>query len=364
MKRFASLDVVRGIAILMVLIWHYVPRSAAMPVYILLPTRLFWSGVDMFFVLSGFLIAGVLLKNLEAENYFRVFYLRRAARILPLYLVLFLSFVVVRDLRIESLEWIFKEPLPMWSYLTFTQNLFYGVRGEFGDPWMDVTWSLAVEEQFYIFLSLFIFYFNKKWLTVFSLFLVLLAPVLRLFADSPLMGYVYPLHRADALMLGVLLAIAWHAPHGQEFIKRHAWVSVAALPVLLAGYIWFTVQDAYIGDALGHFWLALLYADFVILALTVSTPKADILFKNPLLLWLGLRSYGIYLLHKPVYYLVASILDSYSLTVNLLGVTVLRLVTLTLLVEISYRYFEKPILEFAQQHFKYRTAEPSIEIRE
>lgn len=313
----------------------------------------------MFFVLSGFLIAGILLKNRGAENYFGAFYLRRAARILPLYLILFLSFVVARDLRIESIDWIFQEPLPMWSYLTFTQNFFYGLRGEFGDPWMDVTWSLAVEEQFYIFLSLFIFLFNKRWLTIFSLFLVILAPILRLYADSPLMGYVYPLHRADSLMLGVLLALAWHSPRGQAFIQRQARWFVAALPMLLAGYVWLTLQDVYIGDALGHFLLALLYLDFVILALVVTTPRVDILFKNPLLLWLGLRSYGIYLLHKPVYYIVTALLDNYELSVNLVGITLLRILLLVVVVELSYRYFEKPILEFAQQHFKYQLPDSS-----
>lgn len=362
MKRFASLDVVRGIAILMVLIWHYVPRSAAMPDYILYPTRLFWSGVDMFFVLSGFLIAGILLKNRAAENYFAAFYLRRAARILPLYLVLFLSFVVVRDLKIESIDWIFQAPLPMWSYLTFTQNFFYGARGEFGDPWMDVTWSLAMEEQFYIFLSLFIFFLNKRWLTIASLTLVILAPILRLYADSPLIGYVYPLHRADSLMLGVLLALAWHTPRGREFIQRKAAWFAAALPALLAGYLWLTLRNTYIGDAPGHFLLALLYLDFVILALVVTPPKADILFKNPFLLWLGLRSYGIYLLHKPVYYLVTALLEAQSLTLNLAGLTLLRLALLAFVVEISYRYFEKPILEFAQQHFQYKNNAPLSEV--
>lgn len=307
----------------------------------------------MFFVLSGFLIAGILLQNREAENYFSAFYLRRAARILPLYLVLFLSFVVARDLKIESINWVFKDPLPMWSYLTFTQNFFYGLRGEFGDPWMDVTWSLAVEEQFYIVLSLFVFLLNKRWLTIISLFLVLLAPILRLYADSPLMGYVYPLHRADSLMLGVLLAIVWSAPRGREFLQKQTRWFAAALPILLAGYLWLTLRDTYIGDPLGHFLLALLYLDFVILAL-VAAPKAKIIFENPLLLWLGLRSYGIYLLHKPIYYLVTAGLESQAITLNLVGITTLRLLALAILVEISYRYFEKPILEFAQQHFKYK----------
>src|SRR3990172_552130 len=89
-KRSQALDAVRGIAIILVLIWHYIPRDGgATPGFILSSIGLFWSGVDLFFVLSGFLIGGILLQNASSRHYFSTFYIRRAARILLLYLLLF-----------------------------------------------------------------------------------------------------------------------------------------------------------------------------------------------------------------------------------------------------------------------------------
>ncbi len=90
MKRLPALDALRGIAILIVLVHHYVPEQFKPP--------LFWSGVDLFFVLSGFLITDILLRNRDASNYYQTFYLRRGARILPLYWVLLLVFFSGDDL--------------------------------------------------------------------------------------------------------------------------------------------------------------------------------------------------------------------------------------------------------------------------
>src|SRR6266446_4286628 len=88
--RVPELDGLRGIAILLVIVWHYAvelfarePGSTA--AYGLAVLRLSWSGVDLFFVLSGFLIGGILIDNRGARNYFRVFYFRRVCRIVPLY---------------------------------------------------------------------------------------------------------------------------------------------------------------------------------------------------------------------------------------------------------------------------------------
>jgi len=110
MKRIAQLDGVRGVAILMVLIWHYcycqivtVPHSIGGKAAQLI--ILTWSGVDLFFVLSGFLIAGILVDHRNASNFFRVFYLRRVCRIFPLYYVLVGSFASMA---------LFPLKLPMW----------------------------------------------------------------------------------------------------------------------------------------------------------------------------------------------------------------------------------------------------------
>lgn len=128
MKRSKALDSVRGIAIMLVLIWHYLPRDFTTPNLLLTSTRLFWSGVDLFFVLSGFLIGGVLLQNSNSRKYFSTFYIRRAARIIPLYMLVFVALVMIINLRPTSLDESIKWHLPLWSYLTFTQNFLYAAR--------------------------------------------------------------------------------------------------------------------------------------------------------------------------------------------------------------------------------------------
>ena len=103
MERKLELDGVRGLAILLVLIWHYVnrevdPNANIVLVYLKLAANVTWSGVDLFFVLSGFLIGGILLDHRTCSNYFRVFYIRRVCRIFPLYFVLiFLFFTLSRN---------------------------------------------------------------------------------------------------------------------------------------------------------------------------------------------------------------------------------------------------------------------------
>jgi peptidoglycan/LPS O-acetylase OafA/YrhL len=92
-SRLPELDGVRGIAILMVLVWHYAvyefqPEPGSIGAYALACLRLSWSGVDLFFVLSGFLIGGILIDNQQSNNYFKVFYVRRVCRIFPLYFFL------------------------------------------------------------------------------------------------------------------------------------------------------------------------------------------------------------------------------------------------------------------------------------
>ena len=100
MKRISRLDGVRGMAILLVLVWHYfaaqvVAEPKGFLHYCPSALSLTWSGVDLFFVLSGFLISGILLDHRNTSNYFRVFYIRRVYRIFPLYFLLLGLFLCV-----------------------------------------------------------------------------------------------------------------------------------------------------------------------------------------------------------------------------------------------------------------------------
>jgi len=353
-KRSQALDAARGIAIILVLIWHYLPRDGATPGFILSSTRLFWSGVDLFFVLSGFLIGGILLQNARSRNYFSAFYVRRAARILPLYLLVFCAFAVLIHLGPEFLAKSYKRHLPLWSYLTFTQNFLYAARQGLNDPLVDVTWSLAIEEQFYIFLSLLIRILNRKKLLIVTIALIILAPILRFYAPNFLIGYLLPFHRADSLMLGVLLALVWQWDGGKEFLYKHVrlfrWSFV--LLFLVAAYL--TYREAWIGDAGVHLGLAFFYCNFILLALLRNGNESRFsVLPNKVLEWFGLRSYGIYLLHKPVQILIPFLLAWFlEDSLSAWPLVVILLIVLFVAAELSYRVIEKPIMTLGH-HFKY-----------
>ena len=138
MKRVSQLDGVRGIAILIVLVWHYfncqiVSQPRTFISYCAHATSLTWTaGVDLFFVLSGFLIGGILLDRRDTSNYFRVFYLRRVCRIFPLYFLVLAVFLALSATSIAtspSFQSLFHDPFPLWSYVTFSQNILMGMRG-------------------------------------------------------------------------------------------------------------------------------------------------------------------------------------------------------------------------------------------
>jgi peptidoglycan/LPS O-acetylase OafA/YrhL len=145
--RIPELDGLRGLAILIVIAFHYVEplHTTAQGTlrHVLAPVRMGWIGIHLFFVLSGFLIASILMATRDSPTFFRTFYIRRFYRILPLYLVVVAGCYVVHHLFVRT------PGPPLYQFLTFTQNFWMAAKGQFGIGLLSVTWSLAVEEQFY-----------------------------------------------------------------------------------------------------------------------------------------------------------------------------------------------------------------------
>ena len=242
-RRIPELDGLRGAAILLVLLWHYVPgiltdASARVLTVANAAIRFAWSGVDLFFVLSGFLIGGILLDHRESPNYFRTFYARRAYRILPAYAATLLAFLVLSHVgRLQPVNWLFERPMPLWSYLTFTQNYTMARAGSFGALWLGMTWSLAVEEQFYAVLPLAVRIVPRRRLWVALVAMAIAAPITRvvLSATDPHWStscYVWMPARADALMLGVLVALAQRRADFQVVVMRKRRFIYGALALL------------------------------------------------------------------------------------------------------------------------------------
>ena len=171
--RIPELDGVRGAAAFGIVLWHFVPSIVVREpgtVYSYLDRllSLCWAGVDLFFVLSGFLIGSILLREAGSSNFFTTFYARRAARIVPLYLVMLVLLAAgnfwLRHGAPEFVGPLFENRLPPWSFLCFAQNFFMPGVDDFGPHLTAVTWSLAVEEQFYVLLPLMIWFVPRSWL--------------------------------------------------------------------------------------------------------------------------------------------------------------------------------------------------------
>src|SRR6266513_2747450 len=180
----------RGVAIGLILLYHYFllpisPHVGSVLWYFRVCGRLAWTGVDLFFVLSGFLIGGILLDARESSNYFQVFYRRRFWRIVPLYaaclfLILVLTKSIVR-LMIPRSQW--PGPLdrfPWYAYALFVQNFWMAKQNTLGAFGLAVTWSLAIEELFYLTLPLVIRFLGKHSRTGLITLGVILAPVFRM----------------------------------------------------------------------------------------------------------------------------------------------------------------------------------------
>ncbi|WP_284666444.1 acyltransferase [Myxococcus sp. SDU36] len=201
------LDGLRGVAVLMVISYHSLTglRSASLGSLF----QVGWAGVDLFFVLSGFLITRILVQTRARGGYFRTFYARRALRIWPLYfLVLVFTFGVMGRL-LPALA--FDTHRYAWTtYALYLQNLWMT---DFGPAPINVTWSLAIEEQFYLVWPLLVFFLRNGQLRALLWACVLLSPAARLVAlwegAAPIQVYTFTLFRLDGLALGGCWRWAW-----------------------------------------------------------------------------------------------------------------------------------------------------------
>lgn len=305
-SRIPELDGVRGMAILLVILYHYVavPIPADASPGFLFVRQLFsngWSGVDLFFVLSGFLITGILIDHREAENYFAVFYTRRISRIFPLYYFFLLLFFVLQRSETRG-YWsagLFANSLPLLPYFFFLQNLTMAAYGDFGNKFLAVTWSLAIEEQFYLLLPLVVRRSLPQRLPLNVVFLIGLPIVLRatLGGSGFFHGFVLTPWRLDTLFLGSLLAIVVRKPKALAFLSAHlAWVKAAFFILLL--FVVYSSMTEEVGSLDHLFVFGVFYTTLVFLALADKTGFLARFFRYPVLRYLGQISYGMYLFHQ------------------------------------------------------------------
>lgn len=356
--RLPELDGLRGIAILLVLVWHLLPAAIAPapPAWqhaVAVVIRFAWSGVDLFFVLSGFLIGGTLLDERDSPRYFRTFYARRAYRILPLYAVMVALFAILRVVMNDAAHaWLFTPAMPLATYVTFTQNIAMARAGAFGAQWLGPTWSLAIEEQFYLVLPLVLRLVPRSRVLLVVTGLAVAAPLVRwalvMAGASPMAPYVLMPARADALMVGVLAAYLWRRRDTIGLARRRPQLYAAAAVLAAAIVVLALLHEAVTTPHMtrwGYSVLALFYG--VVLLLALPSGHDDGLrraLRLAPLRFTGRIAYALYLLHLPMWGLVAPLVPSQPL-----GVTAGLAATFAIATASWYR-FEAPLVARGHRH--------------
>ena len=328
MKRIPRLDGLRAFAFIAVFLNHSIHLPMA------------WVGVDLFFVLSGFLITTILLRDqaLPIHSFLGKFYARRARRILPPY---FLVLGLVALLGLPEIDW----GKIWWHFLFFVQN--FSVALGYGTGSLTPYWSLAVEEQFYIVWPLFVFFLPRRVLSSTCLLMLFAAPLLRAYfttrVDSYTVIFCLTPFRMDLLAAGALIGIVRiQRPDLLNRSQRWAWglMILAGTSFLVPAAIsssWRASAHSLGFNILGYSLSTLVFSALLLLVLTTDMVLFDRILEWRPLVFLGQISYMCYLLHEPVLQYM------WQFTSKLQGTLIAFVITI-LLSTLSWRWIERPIL--------------------
>lgn len=342
------LDGFRGLAIMLVIAMHYTNFTAG------------WIGVDLFFVLSGFLITWKLVQNIDKPSYYRNFYWRRILRICPLYVAtlifVFYLFPLLKPSLVTS-SYRDLQGLQVW-YWTFSQNFYNASHGWPDNISIVHFWSLATEMQFYLIWPLVIKLFNKKVLRIMGILLLLvcIAVLFRWVTISfttivPLYRYVLLPSRIDAFALGSLLFfyLQRDVDRARQFLLYIGLAGVIVNVILYTCFFsvhysaWFTSHFGY--TLFDITWAGII--GYGLLAPEHSVIKR--IFTNKFIQATGKYSYAMYIFHLPVWTIINRLLvnrygEQFKHGAAMLMLSLAVFITVYLLAFLSYHGFEKYFL--------------------
>jgi peptidoglycan/LPS O-acetylase OafA/YrhL len=362
---YPALDGLRAVAFLMVFFQHYRQMPWG------------WTGVDLFFVLSGFLITGILFDTRDDPHRVRNFYIRRTLRIFPLYYGIMLAIILTIPIMHWNVTWKWLVwPAYLGNYARFIHNYlpdtplqrmadFQPSHGIHSMLFLGHFWSLCVEEQFYLVWPWLVFWIRDRrkllWICAVTVPVCL---AMRLagqhylptwMLDNEILYRATPF-RLDALLLGGLIALVLRGPHAQSLLRT----ARIALPILLAAVLlWAMLTPAhhiltkpYPYPDYKFTWglsaFDILAAVLILVALQPGTLVYRIFRLRPLR-WMGRISYGAYVLHDIPhfgYYKIArAVLPSHPI----LAMQTIALVSTMLLAWLSFRFFESPFLDLKER---------------
>lgn len=341
-----ALDGIRGVAILLVLVYHLVPAippAGGLIRALRSACGAGWVGVDLFFVLSGFLITGILLDARGRPHYFRNFFARRALRLMPLYygaLLLFVYLLPAVGVLRHVPEELKGNAIWLWFYGT---NFIVPSLGWFT---MSVFWSLSVEEHFYLLWPALISLLRPRALTAVLLGILLVSPFLRALTiqhHGILAGYTFTYCRLDGLATGALLALGMRQAELRPRLLRGAPVGVVlgALGFLAVSARHGTNFSAPAQQFVGFSLLALVFGALLLVVLRGGL--AGRAAASPTLTFFGKYSYGMYVIHYPLRGACAALFDPKKIEAisgsALLGAVVYLLLSIGLNSAIAWAVF-------------------------
>lgn len=346
--RIVELDGLRGTAALIVVVSHYLGESP----HGIRALALGWLGVHVFFVLSGFLIGSIILDQHERPDFLKNFYLRRAARIVPIYVLVCAATLAAIALT-QGHAWT-DHPFGAGVYALFGSNVVMSIWGG-GGAWLLPTWTLAVEEQFYLLLPAVIMLTPKRrlmpvlgalWVAA-TLFRASAAPGNSLAALSLLPA------RMDLLLAGVLMALVKRRFDLEPHLIPLRAAPLAAMILLMGVALGPPLLFVIAGPTLASVGIACF-----LLAIMLGAPEGK-RYRSPVLRYFGRISYALYLVHQPISGLLHGLLLDSAPDVGTLAqlaVTILAAGVSVAVATASWHWFENPILTRSRA---YRAALPA-----
>ena len=330
--RIRQLDGIRAIAILLVFAEHTVGLKMG------------WTGVELFFVLSGLLITRILRKDRDIPSYWSRFYLKRVGRILPPLLVLFLvcSFYPLR-------------PALWWGFVFFASNFVRVFFTDIHNP-IVITWSLAIEEQFYLLWPFAVRFLSTRQLIRLLIAILVFEPLLRgivaPFTHNFSTIYYLTPFRIDGLALGSLIALLLENERAKDRIKLWAAPMFCASMACLVGGMWIFPSfrrpaNSVVFNSLGYTVVALASASLICYTLLHEKATVTRILSLPALTVLGTISYGIYLYH-------GIFISTLTLPGHALASVLLAFAAVTAYCWVSFRFYEQPVIRWSHKVVKER----------
>ncbi|MXV17438.1 acyltransferase family protein [Hufsiella ginkgonis] len=373
-RHIPELDGVRGLAVLIIMVYHFkfVERSSSLYIDKLYNRvlELGWISVDLFFVLSGFLITGILLDKKKTRYFFTSFYYRRALRIFPLYyLFLFMMFGIVFPFLIhhadpfEAEKVRYAQSLNGWFWI-YLANVKQAIAGRFVLAGVGHLWSLAIEEQFYMMWPVLVYFTTKTSLRNISIGLIIFSLVTRLYLKF-VAGwgidaiFLFTPARLDTLSFGCLAAIAVRSEVKINYrLMNYVFYLLVGVAVVFYAVHGLKYSDAEKPTFMLSYTLSGMMFGVLILMLQSSYPVFYRgLFVNKFLLFLGKYSYALYMFHPIIRFVMAKLLGKPVMVHGsevpwIIGFTLICIAISIIISQISWHLYEKQFLKLKDRFFK------------